>query len=93
MHLNKNYSRPQAGTSTGSAQFRVSYPKARKGEGVAKEVKVNATYGKYIFNFLKYIYYRHDFYTAVKNYFVFVCIGTTLLLSGIRVVPRHFFSG
>lgn len=39
LHFNENSQRKQATTKTGNAMYAVSYPKARKGEGVAKEVK------------------------------------------------------
>ncbi|XP_063400258.1 uncharacterized protein LOC134684878 [Mytilus trossulus] len=64
MHFNENSSRPQAVTSTGTAQLRVSYPKARKGKGVAKEVKVNATYG-YVQELFQDLLFRRE---RLKSY-------------------------
>lgn len=98
MHFNENSSRPQAVTSTGTAQFRVSYPKARKGEGVAKEVKVNATYGKYIFNFLKYILTSITgmiFIQLSKIIFcLYTCIGFHFIIVWHQGCPKTlFFSG
>ena len=49
MHFNENSNRPQAITSEGSKQYIVSYPKAKGGEGTAKEVKVQQTFGKFIY--------------------------------------------
>ncbi|KAJ8316584.1 hypothetical protein KUTeg_005860 [Tegillarca granosa] len=46
LHFNKNGARPQAVSQDGTPMFAISYPKSRKGEGVAKEVKVKQTYGK-----------------------------------------------
>ena len=45
MHFNENAGRAQAVTKTGELQWTVSFPKSRHGEGVAKEVKSDQTYG------------------------------------------------
>lgn len=45
LHFNENGARPQAVSQDGTPMFAISYPKSRKGEGVAKEVKVKQTYG------------------------------------------------
>lgn len=44
LHFNENVARPQSRTKEGEQQYCVSYPKGRKGEGVAKEVKVDQTF-------------------------------------------------
>lgn len=49
LHFNENASRQQATNQQGEAIFCVSFPKGRKGEGVAKEVKVKQTFSKYSF--------------------------------------------
>ncbi|KAL3877441.1 hypothetical protein ACJMK2_035147 [Sinanodonta woodiana] len=46
LHFNENVNRVQAVTLDGSHQYRVSFPKGRKGEGVAKEIKTRQTYNK-----------------------------------------------
>jgi hypothetical protein len=33
----------------GTRQYRISYPKGRKGEGVVKEMKTSQTYGEFFF--------------------------------------------
>lgn len=47
LHFNENSCRPQATTQQGDSMYSVSFPKGRKGEGVAKEVKVKQTFSKY----------------------------------------------
>lgn len=47
MHFNENVARPQSRTKEGEQQYCVSYPKGQKGEGVAKEVKVDQTFSKF----------------------------------------------
>lgn len=49
LHFNENASRQQATNQQGDAIYSVSFPKGRKGEGVAKEVKVKQTFSKYSF--------------------------------------------
>ena len=44
IHFNHNAGRQQAETISGEKQFRVSYPKFNKGEGVVKPMK-NVSYG------------------------------------------------
>ncbi|XP_074649011.1 uncharacterized protein LOC141904327 [Tubulanus polymorphus] len=44
MHFNENSVREQAVDKSGNPQFKLSYPKARHGAPVAKEVKVPITY-------------------------------------------------
>ena len=46
IHFNENCGRAQAVTKTGELRYTVSFPKAKKGEGVAKEVKVDQSFGK-----------------------------------------------
>ena len=48
IHFNENSGRAQAVTKSGELRFAVSFPKAKKGEGVAKEVKVDQSFGKTI---------------------------------------------
>lgn len=49
MHFNENTGRTQAVTKAGELQWRISFPKSRRGEAVAKEVKTDQTYGMYKF--------------------------------------------
>lgn len=44
LHFNENASRKQALMKDGTPMFSISYPKSRKGEGVAKEVKEQLTF-------------------------------------------------
>lgn len=44
LHFNENTDREQSFTKTGTAQWRVSYPKYKKGGAVVKEVKIPATF-------------------------------------------------
>ncbi|CAG2238342.1 unnamed protein product [Mytilus edulis] len=44
LHFNENTSRSQATTAEGRPQFSISYPKGRKGDAIAKEVKVKQTF-------------------------------------------------
>ncbi|XP_014675744.1 PREDICTED: uncharacterized protein LOC106815750 [Priapulus caudatus] len=44
LHFNENSAREQQTNSDGSKQFRISYPKSKKGGAIAKEVKVPCTY-------------------------------------------------
>lgn len=55
----KNSCRPQAITSEGKSQYRVSFPKSRRGEGVAKEVKVEPTYG-YVQDLFEDLLFRRE---------------------------------
>ena len=49
LHSNENTERPQAKTKTGEARWRISYPKARHGEAVVKEVKTPITFSMQFF--------------------------------------------
>ena len=40
LHFNENTRRRQAVTKTGELHYSVSFPKAKKGEGIAREVKM-----------------------------------------------------
>lgn len=44
LHFNENSSREQAVDKNGTPMYIISYPKGRKGEGIAKEVKVKQTF-------------------------------------------------
>ncbi|KAK3107168.1 hypothetical protein FSP39_008415 [Pinctada imbricata] len=44
LHFNENSCRQQAVTSDGRPQYAVSYPKAKHGDGIAKQVKVQQTF-------------------------------------------------
>ena len=46
LHYNENSDRGQATTSSGDLMFRLTFPKARKGECRAKPVKTEATFRK-----------------------------------------------
>ena len=50
LHFSENSTRTQAVTMDGTRQYRISYPKGRKGEGVVKEMKTSQTYGEFFFN-------------------------------------------
>jgi hypothetical protein len=49
LHFSENSTRTQAVTLDGTRQYRISYPKGRKGEGVVKEMKTSQTYGEFFF--------------------------------------------
>lgn len=49
LHFNENGNRQQRSTQDGTPMYSVSFPKSRKGEGIAKEIKVQQTYGKCCF--------------------------------------------
>ncbi|KAK3099185.1 hypothetical protein FSP39_000706 [Pinctada imbricata] len=54
LHFNENCCREQAITKDGRPQFSVSYPKSKGGDGVAKQIKVQQTFGKVkLFSFTK----------------------------------------
>lgn len=55
LHFNENSSRPQARSERGDACWAVSFPKARRGEAVVKEVKVPLTY-EYVNNLLREVF-------------------------------------
>ena len=63
MHFNENANRQQATTKDGVQRWKVSYPKAKRGEEcVVKPQKVAATYGKQYFFMISMdinIYQRH----------------------------------
>lgn len=44
LHYNENSNRQQAVTQAGNPQWRISFPKARKGSAVAAAVRVSATF-------------------------------------------------
>ncbi len=46
MHYNENGDRPQAETEEGVPLFKISFPKARKGECRVKPQKTQQTFGK-----------------------------------------------
>lgn len=46
MHYNENADRPQAETEEGVPLFKISFPKGRKGECIAKPQKTQPTFGK-----------------------------------------------
>ena len=46
IHFNENSDREQARSLDGELKWQISYPKAKKGEPVAKQVKVQCTYGE-----------------------------------------------
>lgn len=46
LHFNENTRRMQAVTKTGNLRYAMSFPKAKKGEGIAREVKIDQTFGK-----------------------------------------------
>lgn len=45
LHFNENANRPQAKTRQGDPLYKLSFPKAKKGECCAKPVKTQATFG------------------------------------------------
>ena len=47
LHFNENSGRNQALTKDGQPQFRISFPKSRRGEAIAKEIKTCQTFGKF----------------------------------------------
>ena len=50
LHSNENVNREQHITKSGKASFAVSYPKAKYGGAVVKEVKVPCTYSEYFYH-------------------------------------------
>ncbi|XP_036000029.1 uncharacterized protein LOC118564855 isoform X1 [Fundulus heteroclitus] len=48
LHFNENSNRQQAKNKAGKEMWQLSFPKAKKGEPVAKQVKVPCTYGVYL---------------------------------------------
>ena len=46
MHFNENTCRPQAVTSEGVAQYKIQYPKYKKGGYTVTEVKTDPTFGE-----------------------------------------------
>jgi solute carrier family 8 (sodium/calcium exchanger) len=52
LHFSENSTRTQAVTMDGTRQYRISYPKGRKGEGVVKEMKTSQTYGVFFLSHL-----------------------------------------
>ena len=46
LHFNENNNLEQATTKDGSLRWKIVYPKYKKGEAVAKKVKVDSTFGK-----------------------------------------------
>ncbi len=70
MHFNENVNRPQAMNQQGEPMYSVSLAKNRRGEGVAKEVKVKQSFSMYNFT----LYYLHAvlrgcfFFTFIPNY-------------------------
>lgn len=45
LHFNENSGRNQALTKDGQPQFRISFPKSRRREAIAKEIKTCQTFG------------------------------------------------
>lgn len=68
LHFNENVNRGQAVTLDGSHQFRVSFPKGRKGEGVAKQIKTRQTY-RYIDDLFDELLVRREMYTSYSEAF------------------------
>lgn len=65
LHYNENIGRPRATTTAGQPQFKVTFPKAKKGEYRAREVKTQATFSMYNQSLLTYYLYNrnvHYFY-------------------------------
>ena len=50
LHSNENAQRSQALKRDGTPRYRLSYPKAKKGEHCLKVVKEGCTYGKVAMN-------------------------------------------
>ena len=55
LHFNENCDLEHATTQGGSQRWKIIYPKYKKGEAVAKKIKVDSTFGKsihhkYVFN-------------------------------------------
>jgi hypothetical protein len=66
LHFNENTNREQAKTKNGEAQWRVSYPKYRKGKGVVKEVKIPATFS-YVEDLVDEVGILRDIYPSYKE--------------------------
>lgn len=56
MHYNENANRPQAETKDGVPLFKISFPKARKGECIVKPQKTQPTFGKGSNKFRQHIF-------------------------------------
>ncbi|XP_076112428.1 uncharacterized protein LOC143080460 [Mytilus galloprovincialis] len=65
LHLNENTSRSQA-TTEGRLQFSISYPKGRKGDAIAKEVKVKQTFG-YVDELMEELLLYRETYPSYKS--------------------------
>ncbi|XP_060085555.1 uncharacterized protein LOC132564967, partial [Ylistrum balloti] len=62
LHFNANSSRPQA-VKNGKGQYRVSFPKSRKGDAVAKEIKVKQNFD-YIEELMEEVVMRRQMFSS-----------------------------
>ena len=63
LHFNENSNRPQATNQNGDSRWAVSYPKARRGEAVVKQVKVALTYS-YVSSLLEAVFSIRDAHSS-----------------------------
>ncbi|XP_062582679.1 uncharacterized protein LOC134252712 [Saccostrea cucullata] len=63
LHFNENSTREQAKNQDGDMIYSVSYPKGRKGEGVAKEVKIQQTFN-YVNELFEDLIFRREVHNS-----------------------------
>ncbi|CAG2211670.1 unnamed protein product [Mytilus edulis] len=79
LHFNKNTSRSQATTTEGRPQFSISYPKGRKGDAIAKEVKVKQTFG-YVDELMKELLLYRETYPSYKSALYIAAVDKRLVV-------------
>jgi len=72
LHFNENSNRPQATDQNGESRWAVSYPKARRGEAVVKQVKVAPTYA-YVSTLLDSVFNVRDAHSSYAKAASAVC--------------------
>ncbi|CAC5426654.1 unnamed protein product [Mytilus coruscus] len=80
LHFNKNTSRSQATTAQRRPQFSISYPKGRKDDAIAKDVKVKQSFG-YVDELMDELLLYRETYPSYK------CALDVATVNKGRVVP------